>query len=281
MFFRGFRGHGILYIVIFKLKEYPLSNQNKKLISHVPVSCRGFTLLELLVALSIFAVISALAYGGMNQVLTQQALTEEKADRLQQLQITYTIFERDFAQLVNRPVRNAYGSAIGALTGSDGIDGVELTRAGRANPAGFRRSDLQRVRYASEDEKLLRQAWKVLDRSPDSEAVQQVLYEPVKAFSLRYLDRTNQWREVWPPVGAAPGAVPGLPRVVEVTLETEDFGRLVWLFRSPAAFTPGANPMTSGPRGQNGQNNGGSGQPGQPLQPGQNPDIAADLAEDE
>lgn len=215
-----------------------------------PPGCRGFTLLELLVALSIFALISALAYGGMNRVLAQRVQTEEKADKLQKLQITYTIFERDFAQLVNRPVRNAYGNTLEALVGSDGIDGVELTRAGRANPAGFRRSSLQRVRYAAEDDKLLRQAWKVLDRSPDSEAVQQVLYEPLQAFSLRYLDQTDQWRETWPPVvstTAATSTPAGLPRVVEVTLESKDFGKLVWLFRSPEAFTPGALPRSTSP----------------------------------
>ncbi len=208
---------------------------------------KGFTLLELLVSLSIFAFISAMAFGGMSQVMTQRALTEEKADKLQQLQITYTIMDRDFSQLIDRPVRNAYGNSLGALVGSDGIEGVELTRSGYANPAGFRRSALQRVRYISEDEKLLRQAWKVLDRSPDSEAVQQVLFEPVESFSLRYLDRTNNWRETWPPVGGAPGVTPGLPRVVEVVIETKDFGKITWLFKAPEQFTPTPPPTSPAP----------------------------------
>jgi general secretion pathway protein J len=205
---------------------------------HSASSNKGFTLLELLVSLSIFAFISAMAYGGMSQVMTQRVKTEEKADKLQQLQITYTILDRDFSQLVNRSVRNAYGNTLGALVGSDGIEGVEFTRSGHANPAGFRRSSLQRVRYISEDEKLLRQTWKVLDRSPDSETVQQVLFEPVESFSLRYLDQANNWRETWPPVGGTPGATPGLPRVVEVVIETKDFGKITWLFRSPEPFTP-------------------------------------------
>ncbi len=223
---------------------------------------RGFTLLELLVALSIFAVVSALAFGGMSQVLTQRVLTEEKADKLQQLQITYTILERDFSQLVNRPVRNAYGNSLSALAGSGGIEGVELTRSGFANPAGFRRSGLQRVRYISEDEQLLRQAWKVLDRSPDSEAAQQVLYEPVESFSLRYLDQADQWRETWPPVGGTPGAAPGLPRAVEVVIETEDFGEITWLFRSPEPFTPSPKAPTGGSASTGNPASGGGATPG-------------------
>ena len=237
---------------------------------HKISTSKGFTLLELLVSLSIFAFISAMAFGGMSQVMTQRALTEEKADKLQQLQITYTILDRDFSQLVNRPVRNAYGDQIDALSGSDGIDGVELTRAGHANPAGFRRSGLQRVRYVSEDEKLLRQTWKVLDRSPDSEAVQQVLYESLESFALRYLDQSDQWRETWPQAGQ-PGQAPGLPKVVEVTLETKDFGQITWLFRAPDSFTPSPQPKTSGGSGQPGSPGGspGGGQPGAGGIPGQ------------
>lgn len=210
---------------------------------------RGFTLLELLIALSIFALISAMAYSGMNSVMTQRAQTELKAEQLKRLQLAFSIMERDFSQLIDRPVRGAYGSTLEALVGSSGIDGVELTRAGHANPAGFRRSDLQRVRYQSEDQQLLRQHWKVLDRAPDSEAVQQVLLDDVEGFALRYLDQSDQWQENWPPVGQPGQAPAGLPRVIEVELETGDFGKISWLFRLPEPFTASALPVPAGQSG--------------------------------
>ena len=46
----------------------------------------GFTLLELLVALSIFALISAMAYGGLQSVMTQQQQTGARSERLADLQ---------------------------------------------------------------------------------------------------------------------------------------------------------------------------------------------------
>ncbi len=62
----------------------------------------GFTLLELLVALSIFSIVAVLAYGGLDSVLEQRILTEESAERLATLQKTYLIIQRDIEQLVPR-----------------------------------------------------------------------------------------------------------------------------------------------------------------------------------
>ena len=70
---------------------------------------RGFTLLELLVALAIFALVSVMAYGGLASVLDQQFATDEIAGQLARLQKTYLLLQRDFEQLVPRPVRDEYG----------------------------------------------------------------------------------------------------------------------------------------------------------------------------
>jgi general secretion pathway protein J len=99
------------------------------------------------------------------------------------------------------------------------------------------RSDLQRVRYRLEDGELLREVWWVLDRAPDSEPVEQPLLEGLDEFSLRFLDQTDEWRESWPPTGAGVSGPTGLPRAVEISLDAEGVGELVWLVRladSPA-----------------------------------------------
>ena len=216
---------------------------------------RGFTLLELLIALSIFALISAMAYGGMNSVMQQRAWTEQKADQLKQLQMAYTIMERDFSQMVDRGIRNEYGSEVGALVGGGSSSGVELSRLGHANPAGFRRSDVQRVRYLSEDGKLFRYSWKVLDRAPDSEAYKQVMIDETTEFALRYLDTSSRWQENWPPIAQTGQLTAGLPRAVEVRLETKNFGQLVWLFRLPEPYQPSKQVPSAGGGNRGGQNN--------------------------
>jgi general secretion pathway protein J len=193
----------------------------------------GFTLLELLVALSIFSLIAVMSYNGLKMVLNTQAATEIQADALAELQKVYLLVQRDIEQVVPRPVRDEYGDEQPALTGEDAL---QLTRGGWSNPAGRLRSSLQRVGYAFEDQHLVRYSWAVLDRAQDSEPQRQVLVGDVEEMTIRYLAANNEWEERWPnPLASAQGnvAVTGLPKAVEVTLEHERFGPLVWLFRLP------------------------------------------------
>jgi len=136
---------------------------------------RGFTLLELLVSLSIFAAIGVMAYSGLANVMRQQAQTEAYSDRMQDLQLTYHILQRDFEQFITRDIRNEFGDTSPALVSGGNYAGVEFTRAGYPNPARFLRSNLQRVAYLMDDGRLLRRSWRVLDRSQDSLPDEQVL----------------------------------------------------------------------------------------------------------
>jgi len=208
----------------------------------------GFTLLELLVSLSIFALIGVMAYGGLQTVMTQQNHTQEASERLADLQKAYRIMQRDLEQIVDRKIRNEYGDTIDGLVGGRGFTGVEFSRAGHPNPAGFLRSDLQRVAYVPDQDVLLRQTWRVLDRAQDSRPDEQVLVEGLSRFSMRFLGVDNEWLEAWPPASGLTTTVAGLPRVVEVQLEFDDLGIINWLFRLPQVFEAGtptpANPNT-------------------------------------
>ena len=196
-------------------------------------SAAGFTLLELLVALSIFSLVAAMSYNGLKAVLNQQAATEIQADALAELQKVYLLVQRDIEQVMPRPVRDEYGDEQPALAGDDAL---QLTRGGWSNPAGRLRSSLQRVGYAYEDRQLVRYSWAVLDRAQDSEPQRQVLVGDIEEMTIRYLAGNDEWDERWPnPLssGDPTAEAAGLPRAVEITLDHEKFGPLVWLFRLP------------------------------------------------
>jgi len=200
-----------------------------------PLACKGFTLLELLVALAIFGLLAAMSYGGLQAVLEQQSYTEQAADRLGALQKMYLIMQRDIEQIVPRTVRDEFGDTQQPLVGGDAL---QLTRGGWRNPAGRQRSTLQRVGYAYDDEQLVRYTWSVLDRAQDSEPLQQPLIEDVENMQLRYLDGNDEWQEQWPDavadIDADPAdTLPALPKSVEVTIEHNTFGTLVSLFQLP------------------------------------------------
>lgn len=147
---------------------------------------KGFTLLELMVAMSIFAVVSLLTMGGLSSVLDTQEHTEKNMQRLSRFQMTFTIMSRELQQLSNRSIRDEYGAATDSISNvtSDDIDGIEFTHHGR-----FTLGDtvsLQRVAYYLEDKQLVKKVWSVLDRVEDSKAVKQIILEDIDEFDVSF-----------------------------------------------------------------------------------------------
>ena len=167
----------------------------------------GFTLLELLVAIGIFALMAAMAYGGLNNLIESRQITDQHAARLTQLQTTFLWLGRDIEQTVNRRIRDEYGDSQLALSSTEvGRYQLELTRGGWRNPVGRARSNLQRVAYSVRENQLIRFYWNVLDRAQDSKPLEVVLLDGVERMELRFLSATvagqnqgqQQWVDDWP-----------------------------------------------------------------------------------
>jgi general secretion pathway protein J len=171
---------------------------------------RGFTLLEVLVAMAIFAIVAYMSYGGFDAVLKQQQILEASSARLRNVQYAVRQIVMDFGQIQPRPVREELGEGSRGALIAEGRDlmTAELTRAGWANPLGRNRPTLQRV-----------------DRLLEEEPAEIELLDGVVDFRLRFLPAEDEWSEVWP----APSLPPNprlLPRAVEIVLELEDWGEI-------------------------------------------------------
>lgn len=184
----------------------------------------GFTLLELVVAVGIFALMSAIAYGGLLNVLAIAAGTEDQSNRLGEIQIAMARLERDVEQIVPRAVRDQFGDVRQALIAGAGGTAMELTRAGYQNPVDLPRSTLQRVQWTLDGDTLYRSPWPVLD-SPvgATDPEPETLLTAVQALELRFLGEDDQWHVEWPlGQGGESGAT--LPRALEVRLTLKDWG---------------------------------------------------------
>jgi len=211
-----------------------------------PPQHAGFTLLELLVALAVFAIMATAAYSGLQSVLFTRAAVEAQAERLARIQLAMHILERDFEQSIDRPVRDEFGLEQPAFAGGNLSDDlVVFTRVGWSNPLDQRRATLQRVAYRLDGENnLLRLYWTTLDRGGVSEPREMILLEAVAEVQLRYLDQNGEWRPEWPPPTVQQVQTP-LPRAVEITLTLTDWGDIVRLLRPPEPFS--ATPLPPPP----------------------------------
>jgi general secretion pathway protein J len=180
----------------------------------------GLTLLELIVAIGVFALFSVMAYGALNRVLDQRDQIEEKREYWRALSLTFLRMEEDMAQARARPVRDIDGTTLPSLRGQPtdtrtlADPTLELTRGGVLVFGEGVHSDLQRVGYRLEDTVLLRLTWPVLDRAPQTKPFESPLLRDVETFEVRFYSLGGNWIDVWPVEELSEE----LPRGVEVIL---------------------------------------------------------------
>lgn len=193
---------------------------------------KAFTLIEIMVAVAIFAVMSAMAWGALSRSLADAEMLTDRMDRLQAIQRTMRFMVTDLSQAAPRSVRNELGdtqlpAVLSSLTGDFAL---ELTHGGWNNPAGLPRGTQQRSAYRLEDDELVRYHWNVLDRTYSNEPVATVLLDDVESLFFLFYDDSGASSETWPPRNTA-GSTPARirPRAVEIVLSLNDVGEITRL----------------------------------------------------
>ncbi|MGD8591152.1 MAG: type II secretion system minor pseudopilin GspJ [Chromatiales bacterium] len=194
----------------------------------------GFTLLELLIAITIFSIISAITYSGLKTVLDTEQQTDAYLARLARLQLCLTLIERDIEQAVPRYIRDEFGDSQEPMIGGDTSEPLLVfTRGGYPNPMQLLRSNLQRVGYQLEDGVLYRISWQMLDRPPESTPTKTRLLDAITSVKFVYFDQQMKPDNQWPPSQQPETSDPPnlLPKAIEMTLELEKFGKIRRLYR--------------------------------------------------
>lgn len=189
----------------------------------------GFTLLELMVAIAIFAVVATLALTGYTELQRQSEYSEQRLTRLRDVQRTVQTLTQDLEQLEPRPIREPLGdSYMPALLAVDALEyRVQLTRAGWSNTAGNPRPTLQRIGWRlDQDDVLWRDHWPTLDRTLVVEPVKLRMLDGVRSIRFRFLTPGREWVDRWPAQQAGNRDDRSRPAAVEVVLELEDWGEI-------------------------------------------------------
>lgn len=191
------------------------------------IRARGFTLVEILVAVAILTVVGYLALTGYNQLLAQSELANDRMKRIRDIQTAVLRLAQDFEQLEPRGIREPIGVGFQPALVSNARSGslVQLTHAGWANPAGISRPTLQRVEYVLDGQKLFRLQHAVLDAVVNEEPIKVQLLDNVHGLKIEFLDVQQQWSPDWPRPGQQQ-AFRARPLAVRFELELEDWGKI-------------------------------------------------------
>jgi general secretion pathway protein J len=202
---------------------------------------RGFTLLELLAAIAIFAVMALMAYGGLSAVLRARATVETSLARTAEVQKAIYRLQSDIELARARPVRDEYGDIQPAFVSREAsreIPRLEFTRGGRRNPRLQARSAFERIAYGVKDGSLVRYSWTTLDRAQDDTLTEIPLLDGVESLDWRFLDLQREWHPSWPPRNSQQEQFDLMPIAVELRLRTKDWGEIRYLFRIIAGVAP-------------------------------------------
>ncbi len=193
-------------------------------------TARGFTLVELLVAVLAFGLLAAAAYTGLNGLASGAGRLGDRADELAALQRAVAALDQDLRQLVSRAAVRPDGRRVPALSG--GGDRWQGHRAGRWSPVEDG-STLQTVAWrCGPDGRLERRGVPGAgvpvdvrlngiadDRGP---ATAQRHSIGCRSLQLRYRDAVGQWHPRWP-IDERPAS---LPSAIEYRLDSSAFGEI-------------------------------------------------------
>ena len=181
----------------------------------------GFTLLEMIVAVAIFAVMASIAYAGLNHTIKTGNQVNESNQRLSEIQFALSYFDRDWLQVSSRKVRNQYGDEEHNIIIAD--NNIHFTRGGWPNLLQRKRSNLQRVQYLLVDDQLVRRHWLSLDQGIGEEPFDSVLLHNVKALEINFIDLAEKSIDTWPNELSQNGSQ---PVALKIVIEIAQTGKL-------------------------------------------------------
>ena len=200
--------------------------------SHVARN-RGFTLIEILVAMSLMAIIGVLGFRGLDNIRHATERLSGMAARWQEIALVNERIGRDIRQALGVPGRSGDGREAPAWQTSRRVDARPEAAQLIFSRLGNAEGDLQRVGYrwvkqgaAGGELSLL--VWPAVDAVLPTRSY--LLLGKLAQFELSYLDHHGQWLPDWPAT-----SVRALPRALRLVMTLEEGGVVARIFAVPAA----------------------------------------------
>jgi general secretion pathway protein J len=199
----------------------------------------GFTLLEVLIAIAIFSLISLSSFTIFDTVLTSDETAKQRSERHNELQRAFVILERDLSQIARRSIRfDGEAPSENFLQTSEGIylsdeQVLAFVRHGWTNPGLLLpRSDLQAISYQLVDETLERLHFNFVDAVGGEEPKVRRLISNVSALAFQFYDG-KKWQETW--------SEKHLPLAIAIEVDTKEYGVIRRQFLVAGSVEPTTN----------------------------------------
>ena len=187
---------------------------------------KGYTLVEVIIALAIFAIIGTLSVGLLSRAFDTKTRLAAQINPLSDVQLAATRISQDAAQMVARGVRDKDMKKIPTFVAD--ADGIEFTRGGfvRLDPTA-RESTLRRVALSCEHHQLIRKTWPELDGFSRDKPQKQMLLDNLENCGFSFTSSRHTWSNEWR------GEERLLPASFKLHLNIKDLGEIALIFIIP------------------------------------------------
>ena len=196
----------------------------------------GYTLLEVMIALLIFAILAGITTTALHQALTTREHVTTQANQLNELQLAIILLRRDTQQALDRSILGNETHVFAPFIGQNSY--MEFSRQGSTNPNGInRQSTLQRVAYQCTTDGLVRRTWKQLDVPERAQAENKIILPNIKQCQLAYIAHNHQTLSEWRANAVRQDQKKeNLPSAIQLSLSLTQWGQMTLLFAIPGGL---------------------------------------------
>lgn len=194
------------------------------------MSTRGFTLIEILIALAVFAILATITSSAIYNAFNTHSHITKKLDDLNTLQLALTFVSHDTEQFFDRKERKSNRHLAPAIIGHASY--FEFTRGGLINPSALKKqSTLQRIAYiCTRDGQLIRRSWKVTDSSRKNDYNDKLLINQLDSCNFSYLSHHSEVLSDWHTQTMESREKLKLPAAIKLSLSLRKLGDISVLF---------------------------------------------------